>query len=228
MIPFLLIAGGGYLLFDALGNSRKSFDPLDYGFPTKGYRGYRKGAAHFSDGGMTAGRWYRDKTGEEFKYIGKIDNGPQKGQLLFSDGKKSVYKTLQDFESERPKESKLFGWFADGGTLNSKYEYAVYFSRFRNGRKIPIVTGIFKTIEEAENSIGSAKGYKVQEISKLPIQSEIAIYNEEKRKFVKNIVHSKEKVDDFFKGKDSFYRGRFAWVIPFGYEWENWEMVKSK
>lgn len=117
MIPFLLIAGGGYLLFDALGNSRKSFDPLDYGFPTKGYRGYRKGAAHFSDGGMTAGRWYRDKSGEEFKYIGKMDNGPDKGKLMFSDGKKHVYKTLEDFEGARPKESKLFGWFADGGAI---------------------------------------------------------------------------------------------------------------
>lgn len=122
MIPFLLIAGGGYLLFDALGNSRKSFDPLDYGFPTKGYRGYRKGAAHFSDGGMTAGRWYRDKTGEEFKYIGKIDEGTDKGKLIFSDGKKHVYKTLEDFEGARPKESKLFGWFADGGTTSNPYE----------------------------------------------------------------------------------------------------------
>jgi len=51
MIPFILIAGGAYLLFDGLGNSRKEFDPSDYGLPTKGFRGYRKGASHFAKGG---------------------------------------------------------------------------------------------------------------------------------------------------------------------------------
>lgn len=51
MIPFLLIAGGAYLLYDSLGDKRVSFDPLEEGFPTKGFRGYRRGKAHFSDGG---------------------------------------------------------------------------------------------------------------------------------------------------------------------------------
>ena len=71
----------------------------------------------FSDGGMTAGRWYRDNTGEEFKYIGKIDEGADKGKLIFSDGSKRVFKTLDDFGGN-PRENKVFGFFAKGGTLD--------------------------------------------------------------------------------------------------------------
>jgi len=52
MIPFLFIGGGLYFLFDALGNQRPSVDPADLGLPTKGFRGYRRGAAHFAKGGV--------------------------------------------------------------------------------------------------------------------------------------------------------------------------------
>jgi hypothetical protein len=68
-------------------------------------------------GGMTAGRWYKDKSGEEFKFIGKVDSGANKGRFLFSDGQKSVYKDLEDFEGGKPKETKLFGFFGDGGSV---------------------------------------------------------------------------------------------------------------
>jgi hypothetical protein len=68
-------------------------------------------------GGMTAGRWYRDKSGEEFKFIGKIDSGENKGKFLFTDGQKSVYKDLEDFEGGKPKETKLFGFFENGGEM---------------------------------------------------------------------------------------------------------------
>ena len=71
----------------------------------------------FSLGGMTAGRYYRDNSGEEFKFIGKVDSGQNKGRFLFSDGKKSVYKDLEDFEGGKPKETKLFGFFENGGDL---------------------------------------------------------------------------------------------------------------
>jgi hypothetical protein len=66
-------------------------------------------------GGMTAGRWYTDKNGEELRFIGKIESGEYKDKLLFSDGQKKVYRTLEDFEGGRPKENKLFGLFEDGG-----------------------------------------------------------------------------------------------------------------
>jgi hypothetical protein len=68
-------------------------------------------------GGMTAGRWYKDASGEEFKFIGKVDSGANKGRFLFSDGQKSVYKDLEEFEGGKPKETKLFGFFADGGSV---------------------------------------------------------------------------------------------------------------
>lgn len=71
-------------------------------------------------GGMTAGRWYPDKTGEEFKFIGKVDSGANKGKLLFNDGQKSVYKELEDFEDGQPKETKLFGFFKEGGEAKPK------------------------------------------------------------------------------------------------------------
>lgn len=54
MIPFLFIAGGAYLLFDALGDKGGGFDPLEEGFPTKGFRGYRKGKSHLAKGGIVS------------------------------------------------------------------------------------------------------------------------------------------------------------------------------
>jgi hypothetical protein len=68
-------------------------------------------------GGMTAGRWYKDKSGEEFKFIGKVDSGANKGRFLFTDGQKSVYKDLEEFEGGKPKETKLFGFFEEGGSV---------------------------------------------------------------------------------------------------------------
>lgn len=73
--------------------------------------------AHFSDGGTTklarggfqVGRWYRDSSGEEFKYVGE----DMKGNTLFNDGVKTLKKPIEDFSSV--KEEKLFGWFAKGG-----------------------------------------------------------------------------------------------------------------
>ena len=75
---------------------------------------YAKGG-YMALGGMTAGRWYTDKNGEELRFIGKIESGEYKDKLLFSDGEKKVYRTLEDFEGGRPKENKLFGLFEDGG-----------------------------------------------------------------------------------------------------------------
>jgi hypothetical protein len=62
-----------------------------------------------ASGGMTAGRYYKDNNGKEFRFIGESE-----GKLLFKDGEKIVTKTHEDFE-DAPKEYKLFGIFADGG-----------------------------------------------------------------------------------------------------------------
>ena len=65
-------------------------------------------------GGMTAGRWYKDNSGQELRYIGE-----SQGKLLFNDGEKIVYKDESDFE-EAPKQKKMFGFFEDGGEVYSK------------------------------------------------------------------------------------------------------------
>jgi len=63
----------------------------------------------FAHGGMTAGRYYKDNSGNEFRFIGESE-----GKLLFKDGEKIITKSHEDFE-DAPKEKKLFGIFADGG-----------------------------------------------------------------------------------------------------------------
>ena len=68
----------------------------------------------FAYGGMTAGRYYKDNSGNELRYIGESE-----GKLLFKDGEKIVKKSEEDFE-DSPKEYKLFGIFADGGRVNWK------------------------------------------------------------------------------------------------------------
>ena len=72
------------------------------------WEGVMKGE-RFAHGGMTAGRWYKDNSGNEFRFIGESE-----GKLLFKDGEKIVTKSEEDFE-DAPKEKKLFGIFAEGG-----------------------------------------------------------------------------------------------------------------
>lgn len=86
--------------------------------------------AHFSDGGTTklarggfdVGRWYRDTSGEEFKYVGEDING----NPLFRDGAKTIKKPYEDFSSS-VKEEKLFGFFAEGGVaIGGKFMVKYY------------------------------------------------------------------------------------------------------
>lgn len=67
-------------------------------------------------GGMTTGRWYPDKTGEEYRFIGEDGTG----RYLFNDGQKVIIKPLEDFE-EAPKEKKLFKFFRMGGALKEDF-----------------------------------------------------------------------------------------------------------
>ena len=69
---------------------------------------------HYANGGMIAGRWYRDNQGVEHRYIGEDSTG----QSLFSDGQKVSAKSLDDFESDT-KEKKSFSWFKEGGETSS-------------------------------------------------------------------------------------------------------------
>ncbi len=58
-------------------NERNAMEVLD---------GLERGQT-FAAGGMTAGRWYKDNSGKEFRYIGE-----SQGKLLFNDGEKIVEK----------------------------------------------------------------------------------------------------------------------------------------
>jgi hypothetical protein len=101
--------GTFFKLQDKYGNKNTKF------YSTRDFK--RSDIKSMSLGGMTAGRWYRDKSGEEFRFIGKVDSGENKDKLLFTDGQKKVFKTLDDFEGGRPKENKFFGLFPDGGMM---------------------------------------------------------------------------------------------------------------
>ena len=68
----------------------------------------------YAAGGMTPGRYYTDNSGNELRYVGE-----SQGKLLFKDGEKIVSKSEEDFE-DRPKETKLFGFFADGGRVKGR------------------------------------------------------------------------------------------------------------
>ena len=88
------------------------------------YRGLQEGKFYkkggwvdsYAGGGMTPGRWYKDNTGKELRYIGESE-----GKLLFNDGEKIVKKVEDDFHSD-VKENKAFKWFADGGFVDKTDE----------------------------------------------------------------------------------------------------------
>lgn len=88
------------------------------------YRGLQEGKFYkkggwvdsYAVGGMTPGRWYKDNTGKELRYVGESD-----GKLLFNDGEKIVKKVEDDFHSD-VKENKAFKWFADGGFVDKTDE----------------------------------------------------------------------------------------------------------
>jgi hypothetical protein len=74
---------------------------------------------------MDVGRWYKDNSGQEFRYIGSPDDDKSIG--LFSIGDKIIEKPLSDFDN-MPKEKKLFGFFKKGGiTANDLLEARSFF-----------------------------------------------------------------------------------------------------
>ena len=82
---------------------------------------------HYDKGGLTAGRWYKDNTGIEFRYIGEASSKDDVG--LFTDGTKYVEKPYNDFEPN-VKETKLFKWFKDGGKMDEATWHNVSFKEW--------------------------------------------------------------------------------------------------
>jgi hypothetical protein len=109
-------------------------------------------------GGLTPGRFYKDNQGIEYKFVGKIDNGPKKGELLFNDGKNNVYKSLDEFGGA-PKETKLFGFFADGGELKVGDTGTIQKSDYNE------FTGKIIEVRDSVIEIDLGKGIKGKEIT---------------------------------------------------------------
>jgi hypothetical protein len=142
MIPFLFIGGGLYFLFDALGNQRPSVDPADLGLPTKGFRGYRKGASHYENGGVAKTPKFkvlesvRDIKGNYGFASGTISSvippnssdGEFQYEVIF-DGERDEYSLMEsELVSEEPKASMIprdkYGFFAKGGkTTNREVDF---------------------------------------------------------------------------------------------------------
>ena len=109
----------------------------------------------FAYGGMTAGRYYKDNSGNEFRYIGESE-----GKLLFKDGEKIVTKSEEDFE-DSPKEYKLFGIFADGGRVKGKNN--------NTGESYGVVIGSVKKSDEdidggTEMNVRSSYSSRISEV----------------------------------------------------------------
>jgi len=79
---------------------------------------YKKGGwvDSYAGGGMTPGRWYKDNTGKELRYVGESE-----GKLLFNDGENMVRKVEDDFHTD-VKETKAFKWFGEGGFVDKTDE----------------------------------------------------------------------------------------------------------
>lgn len=126
------------------------------------------------------------------------------------------------------------GIMAKGGSVKKDIDgYVVYFGVFRGRGLTPVITEYHEKLEDAEKSVEQKKakkekGWKVKALDKMPVSSEVrmgrdnANYNK-----VKEAVHSEEKVTEFFKDKDSFYKKDYSWVIPDGYTWDNWQLKKN-
>jgi hypothetical protein len=113
------------------------------------------GAQSYAVGGLTPGRWYKDNQGVEYKFIGKIDNGPNKDQLLFTDGTEKMYKPLDDFGA-KPKENKLFGWFEDGGEIDLFEHYEdipPHVKKVLDKYNEGLEEGDYEALEKAKNEL---------------------------------------------------------------------------
>ena len=143
-------------------------------------------------GGLTPGRWYRDNENVEYRFIGKVDNGPDKDKLLFTDGDKRMFKSLDEFGG-KPKENKLFGFFADGGeTITKKFDGEKVLKKILSLRKKGYIVkkerldqeGWYYKIQESEdkdNDKGIGIGYRYYSTSpdykKILPESDYFYYN---------------------------------------------------
>lgn len=113
--------------------------------------GLEKGQT-FAAGGMIPGRWYKDNSGKEFRYIGE-----SQGKLLFNDGEKIVYKDEEDFD-DAPKEKKLFGFFEEGGETEEGVDLFEDYDEIPDNvqeilQKYDFEEGDYRTLEKAKKDV---------------------------------------------------------------------------
>ena len=128
MIPFLFIAGGAYLLFDALGDKRGGFDPLEEGFPTKGFRGYRKGASHFAKGGIVS----KKEITSTIKELMRLDDEKRELKSELQSG------NLSEFERDRIENTHLPKITADESYLDNRLVYQLKRYRLNNSKPLSL------------------------------------------------------------------------------------------
>ncbi len=124
-------------------NERNAMEVLD---------GLERGQT-FAAGGMTAGRWYKDNSGKEFRYIGETQ-----GKLLFNDGEKIVEKNEEDFEEDAPKKRGLFGFFEEGGETEEGVDLFEDYDDIPDNvqeilQKYDFEEGDYRTLEKAKKDV---------------------------------------------------------------------------
>jgi len=134
----------------------------------------------FAHGGMTAGRYYKDNSGNEFRYIGESE-----GKLLFKDGEKIITKSHEDFE-DAPKEKKLFGIFDDGGETAAA-EHNIKQAKY--GAKL---VGKQKNLDVNKNGKLDAEDFKMLRGEKMAMGGKVKF--EDKVKAVKESLLKRKKV----------------------------------
>ena len=113
--------------------------------------GLEKGQT-FAAGGMIPGRWYKDNSGKEFRYIGE-----SQGKLLFNDGEKIIQKGEEDFD-DAPKEKKLFGFFEEGGETEEGVDLFEDYDEIPDNvqeilQKYDFEEGDYRTLEKAKKDV---------------------------------------------------------------------------
>jgi hypothetical protein len=78
------------------------------------------GMTKLAGGGFDVGRFYKDSSGQELRFLGEDSSG----DLMFSDGERVMKKSMSDFDSV--KEDRRFKFFAEGGVATGKFMVKYY------------------------------------------------------------------------------------------------------
>jgi len=217
--------------FDSLKDAKKY---IDSGSPDPSWKKFVYAQGLMADGGSVEDRKAaivkrRTEINDEANKI-----APRGKKMKAADKSKmeALQKEYKDLGREWNRLNGDYEEYAKGGSVTDGF--VVYFGVFRGRGLTPVITEYHENLEDAEKSIEQKKakkekGWKVKALDKMPVNSEVRMGRDNPNyKKVKEVVHSEEKVTEFFKDKDSFYKKDYFWVKPEGYEWDNWQLKKNK